>query len=200
MDFNPTVDRLRIVGSNQMNLRLNVDTGAITVDTPLTYAAGDLHAGVPPSISAVAYANNINGALTTTLYDIDIELNNLAIQNPPNAGILNTVGGLGILTNSIERAGFDIATDGGGANTAFASLSTQNDPNGFYSVNLGTGAVSLIGDIGINRFAGDVEDIAIAPGALPPPGGGGNVPLPPALLLGIPGVALAAWRARRYSR
>lgn len=32
MDFNPTVDRLRIVSDSGQNLRVNVDTGAATVD------------------------------------------------------------------------------------------------------------------------------------------------------------------------
>ena len=193
-DFNPTVDRLRITGSNGINLRVNVDTGAVTIDTPLSYAPGDPHFGTPPSIGGSAYSNNTAGAPTTTLYDLDIELNLIAIQNPPNAGTLNTVGPTGIVSNSIERAGLDIVTDSGGTNQAFAFMSTQNDPNGFYTVNLGTGAVTLVGDIGGLRVS--YVDIA-AQLAPTPPGGGGGVPLPPAALIAIPGAALALVRARR---
>ena len=53
-DFNPSVDRLRITGSNGINLRVNVDTGAVTIDTPLSYAPGDVHFGTPPSIGGSA--------------------------------------------------------------------------------------------------------------------------------------------------
>src|SRR5207248_7353479 len=127
--------------------------------------------------------------------DLDIELNLIAIQNPPNAGTLNTVGPTGIVSNSIERAGLDIVTDSGGVNQAFAFMSTQNDPNGFYTVNLGSGAATLVGDIGGLRVS--YVDIAAQLAPNPPPGGGGGVPLPPAALIAIPGAALALVKARR---
>jgi len=185
---------LRITGSNGINLRVNVDTGAVTVDPFLNYAAGDPHFGTPPSIGGSAYTNNTAGSPTTTLFDLDIELNLIAIQNPPNAGTLNTVGPTGIISNSIERAGLDIVTDSGGTNQAFAFMSTQNDPNGFYTVNLGTGGVTFVGDIAGLR----VQYVDIAAQLAPnPPGGGGGVPLPPAALLAIPGAALALVKARR---
>ena len=41
-DFNPTVDRIRVVSSNDRNYRLNPNTGAIAfIDTNLAYAATD---------------------------------------------------------------------------------------------------------------------------------------------------------------
>lgn len=61
IDFNPAVDRLRLVGSNDQNFRINQDTGATTVDPPLTYAAGDVNAGVNPRITAEAYTNSFSG-------------------------------------------------------------------------------------------------------------------------------------------
>ncbi|MEM8506131.1 MAG: DUF4394 domain-containing protein [Cyanobacteria bacterium P01_D01_bin.1] len=39
IDFNPTVDRLRLVGENEQNFRVNVDTGEVIVDTPLANAS-----------------------------------------------------------------------------------------------------------------------------------------------------------------
>jgi len=197
-DFNPVVDRLRIVSTGGLNLRVNVDTGAVTIDTPLTYAAGDPRVGIPPTISGSAYANNVAGALSTTLYDVDIELHQLDTQDPPNNGTLHTIGNLGVAPNSIERAGLDILTTGG-TDTAFALLSTQTSDNGFFSVNLGTGAATLVGNIGIIRK--DIEDIAAAP-VIGPPGGGGTpgTPLPPALFVAIPGAAIAVVRARRWNR
>jgi len=39
VDFNPTLDRLRLTSNSGQNLRFNVDTGAVTVDTLLNGAA-----------------------------------------------------------------------------------------------------------------------------------------------------------------
>ena len=89
-DFNPTVDRIRVVSSNDANYRLNPTTGGIAAtDTNLTYVGG-----VPanPGVGAAAYTNSFVGtAASTTLYDFDY-LNNglLSIQSPPNNGTLTT--------------------------------------------------------------------------------------------------------------
>src|SRR4051812_43255452 len=70
-DFNPVVDRIRVVSDVDQNLRLNPDTGALAAtDTPLAYAAGDPNAGQNPNVVGAAYTNNVAGAATTTLYDI----------------------------------------------------------------------------------------------------------------------------------
>ena len=56
-DFNPVADRLRLVGDNDQNFRINVDTGAVTVDANLAFAAGDVNAGDDPIVTAAAYTN-----------------------------------------------------------------------------------------------------------------------------------------------
>ena len=64
-DFNPTVDRIRVVTSSGQNLRLNPETGAVAaVDGSVNGQPGAI-------IGAVAYNNNFAGSTTTTLYDID---------------------------------------------------------------------------------------------------------------------------------
>lgn len=95
IDFNPVADRLRLVSDTGQNLRINVDTGAATADAALNFAAGDPNNGVTPGVVAAAYTNSHLGALTTTLYDIDLATQSLVTQNPPNNGTLNTVGSLG---------------------------------------------------------------------------------------------------------
>ncbi|GAB3573726.1 hypothetical protein GCM10027345_06850 [Hymenobacter daeguensis] len=88
-DFNPTVDRIRVVSTNNANYRLNPATGGLAAtDGPLAYAGGS---PADPGVGAVAYTNSFVGtAATTTLYDFDY-LNNglLSIQAPPNNGTLN---------------------------------------------------------------------------------------------------------------
>ena len=72
MDFNPTVDRIRVVGPGGLNLRLHPDTGAqVDGDAALHYAANDTHAGQRPDIVAAAYTYNTRNEQLTTNYAID---------------------------------------------------------------------------------------------------------------------------------
>lgn len=113
-DFNPTVDRIRLVTNNRQNLRLNPETGMV-VATDGMINPGD------PAINAVAYTNNFAGATTTTLYDIDINSDKLYIQTPPNNGTLSLVGSLEV--DAKDEGGFDIGPDG----TALAALYAKGD-------------------------------------------------------------------------
>ncbi len=154
-DFNPTVDRIRVVSDTGQNFRLNPDTGALAAtDGNLAYAAADPNAAVSPRVSGAAYTNNAAGATTTTLYDIDYNLDVLVTQNPPNNGTLNTVGPLGF--NTGKFVGFDIA---GGSGTAFASLTAPDDSvSKLYTIDLTTGAATLLGNINTAEL---VRDIAV---------------------------------------
>lgn len=118
-DFNPTVDRIRLDGNDGQNLRLNPDTGEVgtnpdtgapTVDGDLSFAADDANAGAAPAIVAAGYTNNIDTADTTALYVIDADLDILALQDPPNDGVLNTVGPLGADATAVTA--FDIGANG----------------------------------------------------------------------------------------
>ena len=142
-DFNPTVDRIRVVSDAEQNLRLNPNDGALTLaDSALAFAAGDPNFAQNPSVVGSAYTNNFAGAVTTTLYGIDAVANVLVTQNPPNSGTLNTVGLLGaVVTGAV---GFDIS---GVTGTAYASLSQGAALNPFFTVNLATGAATLVGNI-----------------------------------------------------
>ncbi|TAL16579.1 MAG: DUF4394 domain-containing protein, partial [Frankiales bacterium] len=153
VDFNPVPDRLRVVSDAEQNLRINVATGATTVDGSLAYAAGDVAAGSNPGVAAAAYTNSVAGTTTTTLYDIDTTRDALVRQAPPNDGVLNTVGSLGI-GDVTAVAGFDIGADG---NRAYASLVTASG-TGFYTVDLNTGAATLVAAAG----RASLEDVAVA--------------------------------------
>jgi Domain of unknown function (DUF4394) len=111
VDFNPTVDRLRIVSDAGQNLRVDPTTGAVAgVDTNLSYASGG-----PPSVTAAAYTNSVAGATSTALYGIDSDRDRLVLQGTrpgvppvvsPNTGQLFPVGRLGIDVDGLD--GFDI--------------------------------------------------------------------------------------------
>ncbi|MGH9184836.1 MAG: DUF4394 domain-containing protein [Acidimicrobiales bacterium] len=168
IDFNPVVDRLRIVSNAEQNFRVNVDTGMVVdadpttpgtqFDRPLAFVAGDPNEGRNPSVVGAAYTNNDANPLTdTTLYDIDSAREVLAIQNPPNDGALRTVGSLQFNTN--QFLGFDVST-GLLGDTAYASLTSRTTGlSSFYTVDLGTGRAGLVGLIG-SGFV--VVDIAVA--------------------------------------
>ena len=143
-DFNPTVDRIRVVSDANQNLRLNPNDGTLTTtDTALGYAAGDVNAGADPEVVGSAYTNNVAGATTTTLYGIDVARNPdvLVTQNPPNGGVLNTMGSLGV--NASAVVGFDVV---GATNMAFATL-VVGGGSSLYQINLTTGAATLVGAI-----------------------------------------------------
>lgn len=151
-DFNPTIDRIRLVTNTNNNYVVNPNDGSLTVATPLAYSAGDANAGRDPGVSGAAYTSSTFGAAagTTQLYSIDTDLDVLTTQNN-NGGVLNTVGALGVDLGS--RTSFDIS----GAD-AFAFNGTS-----LYNINLGTGRLSLIGNTDRALFG-----IAVA-GAVPEP-------------------------------
>ncbi len=154
-DVNPVPDRIRVTSDADQNLRLDPNTGTLAATDPvLNYAVGDPNFGANPNVGGSAYTNSFAGSTTTTFYDIDTNLDILVIQNPPNNGTLNTVGPLGVNASSV--IGFDIR---GETNEAFATLVVGGVP-GLYSINLTTGAATLIGNIGGGTTA---RGLAIAP-------------------------------------
>lgn len=174
IDFNPTVDRLRVVSDAGQNLRVNVDTGATIVDGALQFDPAGPNAGTPAGVVAAAYSNNVGNATTTRLYDLDLSTQSLLLQSPPNAGTLAVIGSLSGFLDA--EAAFDIS---GITGLAYAVL------NGFElsQVNLATGETTSLGFI---NTGASVIGLA-APTAVPEPGTGG-------LLLAA--VALAAFRRR----
>lgn len=152
VDFNPVADRLRIIGSDGTNLRANVDDGKVTKDGQLKFADADTMKGKTPKIVAGAYTNSMKGAKETALFDIDAS-GALLKQAPPNDGVLNTVGMLGM---SGEVVSFDIMSDGKGGNSAWAMSGDT-----LYSIDLATGKGTVAAKIA--GVTGPVRDIAILP-------------------------------------
>jgi Domain of unknown function (DUF4394) len=113
IDFNPVPDLIRIATDDDLNLRVNPNTGVLAgADATLVFAAGDQNAGADPNVAGVAYTNGFSGATSTSLYGIDSNLNILVRQgseggspDSPNNGQLVTVGPLGVDTD--DRAGLD---------------------------------------------------------------------------------------------
>lgn len=164
MDFNPTVDRIRLVSPSGTNFRLNPLDGSTTVDGAYTFAMGDVNFGRVPSFTAVAYTNSDTDPATgTTLYGIDPTLGQLIRIATPNGGAINTVGSLGIGALS-AIGGFDIITVNGMNTAFFTATAVGSTFSQLYTVNLETGLASLVGNIG----GGAVSGLALQP--VPEPG------------------------------
>jgi hypothetical protein len=171
VDFNPTVDRMRIVSAAEENLRFNpitfapVDGDAGTAgtqpDTDLAFISTDVNFGSNPSVLAEAYSNNDNdGTTPTTLYGIDASLGvlvrhgavdgnagDVAGGGSPNGGLLTTIGPLGLTA-------FDAALDivrgsSPGGNVAYAVVRpSMVGGTLLYRIALGNGAATPLGVIG----------------------------------------------------
>lgn len=162
-DFNPTVDRIRVVTPAGHNLRLHPDTGAAVDGDPvregvqpdglLHYGAGDMHFGRQPDIAGAAYTYNTGNEKITTNYAIDRALGALVMQGSregvepvvsPNTGELRTVGALGL--SGIADVAFDISDV---ANTPLIAVRTAAEPRThLYRVDLATGRASDLGQVG----------------------------------------------------
>lgn len=145
LDFNPTVDRIRLVTSSGQNLRLHPETGAVAATD------GTINGGSSPGIEAVAYTNNLAGVTSTVLYDIDPKSDKLYKQDPPNNGTLVEVGALGV--DVTVAAGFDISPEGD-----IALTTVMNDGKWeLHQVNLMTGKLTRLG----NLPSGNITGLAI---------------------------------------
>jgi hypothetical protein len=165
IDFNPTVDRLRVVTATSLNLRINPNTGALA-------ASDSAINGGTTSVDATAYTNNAPNATVTTQYTLDAASNSLYIQSPPNNGTQTS--GLAVQLNGAPldfsaSSGFDIpagvnVTVSGNAATgeALAAL-TVGGIASLYSIELSTGAATLLEPLG----GLTIRDIAIIPTASP---------------------------------
>jgi hypothetical protein len=152
VDFNPMADRLRLMGTDGTNHRVNVDDGAVTVDGSLAFEAGDMHEGETPAIVAAAYTNSIGKPEATQMFDIDATIVALIQQTAPNDGTLAAIGELGIEGGSTYA--FDIAATEDLTNTAYLVVD-----NTLHTVDLETGAAEAWGEI--EGVEGTITDIAI---------------------------------------
>ncbi len=160
-DFNPTVDRIRVVSASGQNLRLHPDTGAVVdanADTPglqidgkLAYAATDVYAGKTPAVVGAAYSYNKANPRITTNYALDAAAGTLVTQGTregatpavsPNTGSLFTVGSLRL---PFQTAAFDIQAV---SDIAFAALNAGSGPSRWVTIDLQTGAATSLGTVG----------------------------------------------------
>jgi hypothetical protein len=170
IDFNPIVDRIRLVQSNNANGRIDPTNGSLTGDDT------DLSFNTPATgpVIAVAYDRNFvrsfGNNTPTTLYGIDtgsamlvaVGGINGATTGGPNGGVTDAVGDLGVAPDAGAFVGFDIGRSGANNNRGLALATfTVSNATGLYDINLSTGAATLIGNVTDGNIT--IIDIAIAP-------------------------------------
>ncbi len=157
-DFNPTVDRIRVVSKTGKSYRLNPINGALAAtDSTIRYAAMDVNTGKTAGVTASAYTNSYIGATGTALYNYDETQKVIVLQNPPNDGILNTQPALSGIGATSIISDLDIYTNPiTYASTVFATVRTGT-ADSLFTLVLATGALTRLGAIGAS-----VTDIAVA--------------------------------------
>lgn len=205
MAFNPAADRVRVVTSDGLNFRLNPNTGAavdgngggtgINTDGPI--------GGATTGVGATAYTNDRQVTAITTQYTLDAATDRLHIQNPPDngtqtAGPAITVNGVPVNLTAAE--GLDLlpavqAPATGAAATGVASAAmTVAGVTGLYTIDLATGAATLVGPIGgggagVHGLAVQAEEVAGGAPATALVGGGSSLAR---FNTGDPGAAVSA--------
>lgn len=144
VNFDPLTDRLRLVGSNGQNLRIDVETGDTTTDGTISADA---------TVTAIAHTNSFVGTGSTRLFDIDVKQDRLFLQSSPNDGTLGASAALGVIATG--SSGLVI---NGVTNEAFAVL-TVNGVQQLYNINLNS--------IGTQNNAASLTDPNKLKGKLP---------------------------------
>jgi hypothetical protein len=182
MDFNPVVNALRLIGTNDQNFALvnsKANLDATAVQTSLSYNTGDVSFGVDPNVTGGSYTNNFVGAPNTLFYAIDHDLDTFVTIAPASpggssatgGGKLQTIGRVtdpnGNLINFSPTADFDIYTDANGVNgligmsgrTMFTIDLSQINP----SLPLGTTQKVVANAVTMAEPGGGYIDIAVPP-------------------------------------
>jgi len=127
IDFNPAVDRLRVIGSNGANLRVDVSTGDTATDSNI--AAGN-------TITGAAYEDTFTSTgRGTRLFTLDSSTTNdrVNLQDPPNNGTQSDPKSLLGSTNVDSIDGYDINP----VNNAGLALLSVGGAQQFYNINPG---------------------------------------------------------------
>jgi hypothetical protein len=179
IDFNPSVDRLRVVSTAGLNFRMNPNNGALVdgdFGTPGSPTAGlnpdgGLNLGGAPSgATGTAYSNSAINTTITTQYSLNHVTDTLYIQNRPNAGTLTQALPITLDGSPLDfgpASGIDIApginapsSNAPAVGQAVAVLSVAGQSR-LYRVDLATGVATAQGAAGLN-----VVDVAVL-GAAP---------------------------------
>ncbi|MDW5594824.1 DUF4394 domain-containing protein [Conexibacter stalactiti] len=151
VDFNHTVDRIRVVNTANENLRINPNNGA-RGDAPINDT--DLTPGF--AVAAAGY-DRVDGDATTgtTLFGLAhatsslVTIGGVNSTPSPNLGQLFAVGALGITSGDPFALNLDVSPGG----TAYATARPGTAADSLYTVASATGAATLVGQLALPLHA-----------------------------------------------
>ena len=153
--IDPASDIGRVTSNANENFTVNLNNlTLIAQNTILTPTTSD--------VVGIAYADNMPGASTTTLYGYDVSDDNLVIigtagsSSSANAGVVTPVGSSGVTTGTATANETGFAIDANGA--AYVNLEVGGT-SGLYMINLCTGAVAA----NVRLWRCFNADVAVAP-------------------------------------
>ncbi len=167
MDFNNAIDAVRMVGSDGTNLVYfpigfgdqDKRANSVLKFTSTFYVKGDRNEGMTPEIFANAYTNAIAGAKASSTFQfaLDSKTDSL-VSLANNAGELKTVAKIIVNGKAVDLSpmgGFDIVSAEEGSDAAYAILQLEGASKaGLYSIDLTTGATTLMADLPMGGFSG----------------------------------------------
>lgn len=182
MDFNPVVNALRLIGSNDQNFALVNSGGNLNVtaiQTAMAYDPADVNKGVDANIAGGSYTNNFAGAPNTIFYGLDYDLDTLVtISSKSATGSSNTGGGqlqtIGRIVNASgapmrlnSTSDLDIYTDANGKDFVIGVSGRRVFTIDLSQINpalpLGTTQNVTARVVTINEPGGGYIDVAAAP-------------------------------------
>ncbi len=161
-DFNPTIDRARLVADNDTNIVFNPDTGEVTQAINLYYATGldpdpiltpDTNVGKNPNVVNIAYDNNdLDPTTPTQLRGIDTNLD-ILVTVANSLGRLRTIGSLGVNVTSV--GGYDVSSTDNSQSFAIMSVSGSSFQR-FFKIDHATGKATVVSIpiFGLVQFSG----------------------------------------------
>ena len=162
IDFNPVVDRVRVVNSAGQNFRMDPNSGAL-VDGDSMIGGINMDGGIngpTVSVQETAYTNSTQSPTVTTQYTLDLTIDALCIQNPPNTGTQTACQTLSLPIETVQ--GFDIPpavavttanAPAVGAGVAVVRASGRNQDE-LVAVDLSNGAVTSAGPLSTSGIIG----------------------------------------------
>jgi len=174
MDFNPVVNAIRLIGTNDQNHAIVNSGGNLNVtavQTALTYAPGDVNAGADPNICGGTYTNSYANAPNTLFYAIDHDLDTfVTISSVSSTGSSNTGGGL------LQTIGPIVDASGNPINCSpTADLDAYTDASGLNSI-IGVSGRTIftidLGQINTSLALGSTQKVVAKTLSMAEPGGG----------------------------
>ena len=142
LDVHPQTGEIHVTGDSDIHWRVE-SNGDVNADPAMAFGGSDVNSGEDPDVVVLAFSDSYPGSTGPTLYGIDYDSDVLVQFSAAPPSVATTIGPLGV--DIKQNHGFEITPDG----VAYAILQLEPvTPYNVYSIDLGTGTATLIGELG----------------------------------------------------